>query len=246
MSEDERFKRTLETEMEAKGFNMKSLSLAAGLGDTFVRDVLRRDRKPSLEAVQKLAKVLGRSVDYLTNAGREVVPPGKEFPEDPVFDEGISDAAARKERRQLQPGEVVERDVVGGLGAGGYGQVILVDGKQVDAGRAIWQFPVDYLRTELRARESDVDIVAVDGDSMAPTLLPGDRVMINRSQTAPSDGLYAIDNGVGIVIKRLEVVMGSDPLQIAVLSDNPNHRAQNILADDLRVIGRVIMRVTRM
>jgi signal peptidase I len=54
----------------------------------------------------------------------------------------------------------------------------------VDNVRATWTLPVEYLRTELRA--SDVDIIAVNGDSMQPTLVPGDRVMINKRQIAPS------------------------------------------------------------
>ena len=81
---------------------------------------------------------------------------------------------------------------------------------------------------------------------MIPTLLPGDRVMINRSQTAPSpDGLYAIFDGIGVSVKRLEVVKGSSPIRIRIKSDNPNHSTDEILATDLLVIGRVVCRVTR-
>jgi phage repressor protein C with HTH and peptisase S24 domain len=176
------------------------------------------------------------------------VPAGQEFSPDPEYleDRANSDAADRFERRELRPGEVVERDVTGELGGGGLGTQIVVNGVVVDNVRATWTLPVEYLRAELRAREGDVDMIAVDGDSMIPTLVPGDRCMIHRRQTAPSpDGLYAIHNGVGVVVKRLEVVLGSDPLEIVVKSDNPAHSAYRVLAEQIRVIGRVICKVTR-
>nr|WP_281351546.1 S24 family peptidase [Microvirga arsenatis] len=123
----------------------------------------------------------------------------------------------------------------------------MVDGKVLDGVRAVWRLPVDYLHTELRAREAEVDFIPVDGDSMIPTLLPGDRVMINRAQTAPSpDGLFAIFDGIGIAVKRLEVVKGSNPVKIRIKSDNPAHGTDEILAEDLQVIGRVVCKVTRL
>ena len=53
------WKKRLETAMEARGFSMKSLSLAAGLGETFVRDALKRDRRPTVDKLGKLADALG-------------------------------------------------------------------------------------------------------------------------------------------------------------------------------------------
>lgn len=156
-------------------------------------------------------------------------------------------AAERAERRSLQPGEIVERDVRGGLGHGGYAQELIVDGRRVDNVRATWTFPTEFIRSELRAQEADIDIIAVDGDSMIPTLLPGDRVLVHRKMTSPSpDGLYAIDDGFGISVKRLQIVRGSDPLMIRILSDNPNHREDIVSLESLPVIGRVICKVTRL
>jgi len=155
--------------------------------------------------------------------------------------------AKRADRRNLRPGEIVERDVIAGLGAGNEAPTIMIDGKTVDNVRATWTLPVEYLRTELRASELDVDIIAVNGDSMQPTLVPGDRVMINKRQIAPSpDGLYAIHDGIGVVVKRIEVVQGSSPVRVRVKSDNPAHSSYEQPADEVRVIGRVICKVTRM
>jgi len=44
---------------------MKKLSLDAGLGETYVRDVLERDRVPTIDKLQKIANVLGTTVTRL-------------------------------------------------------------------------------------------------------------------------------------------------------------------------------------
>ena len=176
------------------------------------------------------------------------VPLGEEFDPDPVFtdDAASFDAAVRVSTGSLRPGEVPERNVIAGLGQGGQAEEVRVNGDVLDGVRDVWRVPVPYLHTELRAREGEVDFIAVDGDSMIPTLLPGDRVMINRSQTAPSpDGLYAIFDGIGISVKRLEIVKGSAPIRLRIISDNAHHGTDEILLQDLHIVGRVICRVTR-
>jgi hypothetical protein len=173
---------------------------------------------------------------------------GEEFSPDPEYfdDETQADAARRFQRRTLEPGEVVERSATAGLGIGGDVPTVVVDGEVVDEVRAIWRLPVDYLRTELSARESEVDFITVAGDSMVPTLLPGDKVLVNRAQNHAGDGVYVIHDGIGPAVKRLEVAVGTNPLRIRILSDNKAHGTHEILASDLVVIGRVIMRATRL
>lgn len=168
--------------------------------------------------------------------------------DDPApVDAEMAEAARRAYRKNLGPGEVIERDARGGAGVGSHSTSVSVDGTIVDGVSATWRFPQSFLHSELRARENDVDMIPVDGDSMIPTLLPGDRVMIQRSARAPSpDGIFAISDGIGISVKRLQIVRGSDPLQVRILSDNPMHIAETIAASDLNVIGRVIMKVTRL
>lgn len=232
--------------------NPTKLAYDIGRKRDYIRDFLK-GRKESLGASDfiELERVLGITraqllggspVDELTR-----VPLGSEFDDDEVFDDTGQIVLATKAKQTLGPGEVPERNVIAGLGQGGIADPVNVDGEVLDGVRAIWRLPVSYLRTELRARESEVDIVAVDGDSMIPTLQPGDRVLINRSQRAPSpDGLYAIFDGVGVAIKRLELLTGSKPLKIRIISDNSQHGSHEILAEDLNIIGRVIMRMSRL
>lgn len=172
--------------------------------------------------------------------------PDAQDDEDAPHDAEATEAALRAARRELRPGEIIERDVRGGLGLGGHAQTINVDGQSVDGVRATWTLPAPFLHNDLRAREHEVDIIPVDGDSMLPTLLPGDRVMIHRGAISPSpDGIFAIDDGIGVSVKRLQIVRGSDPLMIRIMSDNPTHKEDIVPVDAIKVIGRVILKISR-
>lgn len=60
----------LEQRMRAAGFNQRSLAVAAGLNETYVRDLLRgRSRNPKSGHLAKLAETLGCSVSDLAEPG---------------------------------------------------------------------------------------------------------------------------------------------------------------------------------
>lgn len=75
---DEAIRNRVRAEMERQGLDMKGLSKLAGLGETYVRDALKRGRGGSLPALNKLAAALGRSLDWLltgaATAGGEFAP----------------------------------------------------------------------------------------------------------------------------------------------------------------------------
>lgn len=242
------WRKRLQQELDAQERDMKEVSAAAGLGETYIRDALKRGRGGKVENLQKIARALGRPDNWLI-AGPLVDSFDPDAPEDEPTPENMLalEAAGRAARRELRPGEVIERDVRGGMGIGGFADPVVIDGQIVDGVRASWTVPVPFLHTELRAREHEVDIIPVDGDSMLPTLLPGDRVMIHRGATAPSpDGIFAIDDGIGVSVKRLQLVRGSEPLMIRIMSDNAAHREDVVPADSIKVIGRVILKMSRL
>lgn len=242
------WRKRLQAELEAQERDMKEVSVAAGLGDTYIRDALKRGRGGKIENLRKIAKALGRPENWLIS-GPLVDSFDPDAPDDEPMpeDAAAADAARRAVRRELRPGEIIERDVRGGMGLGGFADQIVVDGQTADGVRGSWTVPVPFLHTELRAREHEVDIIPVDGDSMLPTLLPGDRVMIHRGALSPSpDGIFAIDDGIGVSVKRLQLVRGSDPLMIRIMSDNPSHREDIVPADAVKVIGRVILKMSRL
>ncbi|MCG5241893.1 XRE family transcriptional regulator [Azospirillum doebereinerae] len=149
-------------------------------------------------------------------------------------------------------GVIPEIDVRAGLGAGG--EALLDDQPDGDGGSSesdritgLWELPPDYLRQELRIAKGAARIVAVQGDSMEPTLLTGDRVMIHLPDRFPSPpGVFALWDGFGVVVKRLEFVPNSDPPRITISSDNPRHGRYERTAGEVNIIGRVVWFARRM
>lgn len=60
---------------------------------------------------------------------------------------------------------------------------------------------------------------------MEPTLESGDRVLVSNADRLPSPpGLFTLWDGFGVVVKRIEHLLNSDPLTLSIASDNPKHR----------------------
>lgn len=68
---------SIERAMKAKGFSRRSLSSAAGLSETAVRDLLTRTDNPGIDTLRKVAEALEMPVDALTGAGLTVPVLGK-------------------------------------------------------------------------------------------------------------------------------------------------------------------------
>lgn len=102
-------------------------------------------------------------------------------------------------------------------------------------------FREEWIRTVTKAPLDQLAVISVDGDSMEPTLRPGDSVLIDFRQSNPADkdGIYVIRTGNGLQVKRVQVELGKG--LITVRSDNPAYEPQRSLnPDDIHVIGRVI------
>lgn len=148
--------------------------------------------------------------------------------------------------------ELPELEVRAGAGGGGVPvDTWEADGNggmvAVDAVRDHWTFPVNFVRNVLRSSPQATTIIEVLGDSMEPTMRPGDRVFIDTNHRHPSPpGVFAVWDGFGIVVKRIELVPMSDPPQVRLISDNKNHAIYTASLADAHIIGRVIGRITVM
>ena len=70
---------------------------------------------------------------------------------------------------------------------------------------------------------------------MEPRLFEGDRVFIDLRYTIPSpEGIFALWDGYGLVIKRLQIVMGSEPMRVRIISANASMRPMRPALDDVR------------
>lgn len=190
--------------------------------------------EPSKEELLELARLAGASVEeFLAGDGDipETLPsrPSKPSPSPTT--------------------RIPEVDVRGGMGGGGVASLEINHtdewGNQVvcDDVRGSWDMPVDYVRHELRVVPSRVQIIEVRGDSMEPVLHSRDRVMIDLDDTDPGQGgVFAIWDGMSVLVKRIERIHKSDPPAVRVISDNPNHSPFDLVLDDGggRIIGRAV------
>ncbi|MCK9195473.1 MAG: helix-turn-helix domain-containing protein [Syntrophales bacterium] len=85
-----------------------------------------------------------------------------------------------------------------------------------------------------------MSLIKVSGDSMVPTLLSGDLVLVDhgRNSIASQGGIYAISIDNEIMIKRVQPVFPDGKLR--VISDNKQYDSFEIAKDKVLINGKVI------
>ena len=125
-------------------------------------------------------------------------------------------------------------DIRAGAGGGA-----LVDREEI---KDVLAFRKDWITNELQVSEKDLSALFVQGDSMTPTLSPGDIILIvkNKGETL-KDGIYVIRLDGGLLVKRLQKLPGG---VIKVTSDNqayePYEISESTKHDDFSIVGRVV------
>lgn len=101
------------------------------------------------------------------------------------------------------------------------------------------RFDANFLRSISRANADQLFVARGDGDSMFPTLINDDQVMIDTTQRILNmqDRIWAVSVYGAGMIKRLRAVGEG---RVKVLSDNPTVPEQEVDAQDLHIVGRVI------
>lgn len=112
----------------------------------------------------------------------------------------------------------------------------------------VLHFKEEWIRNELRANPADLYLIYVDGESMEPTLRPGDVILVDHRDVGPSrDGIYVLRTDGALLVKRLQRLPGG---VLRVTSDNTAYEPFNIsttqLAEDFAIIGRVVWAGRRM
>lgn len=236
--------------------NLKAAVVAkeAGLKPDYVRDVLRGSKKSiSAEHAAVLARILQCNLNWLTTGdtghlSSEEVAAGLDVGNAPEQ----TGTSALKNYSGSVFGAVPEVDARAGAGNGSVGDSVVIPLRRGETyvGHKVlseWVFPPSYLRHELRLQPGQIMVLEVVGDSMSPTLQSGDRIIIDTGHSQPSpDGIYVIDEGDGPMVKRLQLVRRSDPPEVLIISDNPHHKEYTLRLEDVRIVGRVSGRVTKM
>ncbi|WP_315760733.1 S24 family peptidase [Sphingomonas sp. Y38-1Y] len=109
---------------------------------------------------------------------------------------------------------------------------------EIEAPRRAAMLPAEML-AGLGVRADDASMIRVAGESMVPTLWPGDDILVDAARTdvARSGGVYVLRLGDVLMVKRVAREAGG----VRVTSDNPEAESPGLVAPaDLSIIGRVV------
>jgi phage repressor protein C with HTH and peptisase S24 domain len=100
-------------------------------------------------------------------------------------------------------------------------------------------FNLQFLRSVARGHVETLFVARGQGDSMMPTLINDDLVLIDTSQQliTDQDRIWAVSIGGAGMIKRIRRLPGD---RFEIISDNPIVPPQVVNFDDLHVVGRVV------
>jgi hypothetical protein len=102
-----------------------------------------------------------------------------------------------------------------------------------------WSIPADLIAS-FALPGAKLAIIRVVGDSMEPEYHSGERVMVDLSHTNPSPpGTYVLWDGMGLVLKRCELLMNSQPPRLRITSANPAYESYERGLDEVTISGRV-------
>lgn len=89
-----------------------------------------------------------------------------------------------------------------------------------------------------KGNAKDMVLIKVSGDSMEPTLLNGDLVLVDRGRNylEPQGGVYAIALDDVIMIKRVQPIGD----RVRIISDNKMYEPFEVSADQVKINGKVI------
>lgn len=198
---------------EAIGLNQAELGAAVGAAQSTVATWERGKNEPDLAMIQRIAKVVHRPPEWLAfNVNAE-----------------FGDTLAL----------ISEIDVRAPSGGPGFLEIMSKGQEEMTLRR--YGFPRDEFKELFGASPDGIVVVEVIGDSMFPTLVPGQRVFVDtRDRMASPPGIFVLWDGLGMVLKRVEFVAHSDPPRVRIISDNENYSAYERQLDEAHIQGRVI------
>jgi transcriptional regulator with XRE-family HTH domain len=123
------------------------------------------------------------------------------------------------------------------------------EGRHIDRIKAEdWVFPASFVREQLRMTAKQLVVVEAEGDSMAPTIMSGEKVIVDTSHKTPSpDGLYAIRDSLdNVIIRRLQLLRADRPSRIKIISDNHKHPPEEVVLSELDIVGKALCCLKRL
>ena len=207
-------RRAVRRAVDAAGLTLKEASRALGRNDAYLQQFLYRGSPRRLpEQVRlRLAALTGTDQSHFLDPDLQALQP------------------ARHERLICVPLHAVHAVAGGGSFE-----------SEDDEAQAGLSFPPDLLRRITAAPAGGLKLLSVSGDSMSPTLEDGDLVMVDTGRRMPSPpGIFILDDGVGLVAKRVDAIPNTTPPQLRLSSDNPAYSNYQRRIDEVHIVGRVV------
>ena len=162
------------------------------------------------------------------------------YGDEPEYQEEQKEVIGKEILPIQQPDDYVYIPLYNLRAAAGYGAI-----NETEEVADVLAFKADWVKTVLRANKSDLFLMYVDGDSMEPTLRPGDIILIDkRDMPVTRDGIYVLKMDSILLTKRLQRFPGGI---IQVTSDNSVYKPFEIMLDQpasdidkITIIGRVV------
>ena len=203
---------------EARGMSRTELVKKSGVSKQQLSRLENGQIRLRLDHLKPFANVLGYTPEQMLLWGRY---PGT----------GAIEAGGNLQPVSHEPGEVPELDMRAPRGR----QSPSTTGEN-------WSFPRSFVAERLHASAAKLRVLEVEGDAMVPTLMAGDRVVIDTGHKDPSpDGLYAIRDAFGgVVVRRLQVLRSARPIRVKIICDNHSHATEEISLAQLDVFGKAV------
>lgn len=208
----------LQGRIKQLGLNPGRLAELAGVNRSFIYDILRgRSENPTLERLAKIAAVLKVEPSWLTSGLGEIEGPPPNLDDPTMTYVPVPFVAIR-------------------ASMGGGAQI---EEETLEPGQP-FTFQQSWIQRDLRASPERLRLLRVEGDSMMPTLMDSDVVLVDTGKRAPTPpGIFVLHDGFGLVAKRLEHIPMSDPPRVRVISDNERYSPYECTAEEINIVGRV-------
>jgi phage repressor protein C with HTH and peptisase S24 domain len=220
MSGTNPLQRAIREYLERTGESERALSERAGLNHKAVNQILNNKTTSNRgSTLTKLAAAMGVDPAQLLRGERRPV-----------------------ERREIvrEAAGLVIREYDVGASAGYGAEPPELDGHGETPILAEWSMPEDLVRAHTTPGRR-LALIRVEGNSMEPDYHPGERVLVDLSRRKPSPpGEFVIWDGMGLVLKRVELVPGTNASRIRLISINPGYTPYEVDLDEHTIVARVI------
>lgn len=209
------FAEIVSAQLQALGKNAFAAEKEGGLPVDSIRSVIRDDEKravPRISRAKEICDLLGLEL--------YIGPPRDTAPVAQVVLDGADFASIPR----------IDAALAAGAGAENHSDAVI----------ETLAFRRDWLNKN-HVSPAAARLVRVAGDSMAPTLLDGDMVMIDTSRTSVRSGrVYAFRDHGETRVKRIEL---ADEQTVILRSDNTGHPVEIRKVgqdDDFQILGQVV------